>query len=74
MVLASGHWLSNQSKLKRVVELINTPPYTKTLGQLALENGFNEDGEQMCRLLVTNSYMTEQQLQAYRKQVRSNQS
>ena len=74
MVLAKGRWISNQAKLKRVVELINTPPYTKTLGQLALENGFNEDGEQMCRLLVEDSYMTEQQLQVYRKQVRSNQS
>ena len=74
MVLASGHWISNKAKLKRVVELINTPPYTKTLGQLALENGFGEDGEQMCRLLVSGSYATEQQLQAYRKQVRSNQS
>ena len=65
---------SNHSKLKRIVVLINTPPFTKTLGQLALENGFNGDGEQMCRLLVSGSYATEQQLQAYRKQVRSNQS
>lgn len=74
MVLDKGHWISNQAKLKRVVELINTPPHTKTLGQLALENGFGEDGEQMCRLLVEDSYMTEQQLQVYRKLVRSNQS
>ena len=74
MVLAKGNWESNHSKLTRVVEIIQTPPYTKTLGQVATENGFGTDGEQMCNLLVSLSFMTEKQLQAYRKQVRNNQS
>lgn len=74
MVLDKSHWESNHSKLTRVVDILSDPPPTKTVGQVAMENGFNSDGEQMCRLLVAGNYMTEAQLQAYRKRVRSNQS
>ena len=74
MVLAKGHWESNHSKLKRVVEIIRTPPHKKTLGQIAMENGFGSDGEQMCNLLVTLSFMTESELLVYRKNVRKSQS
>ena len=74
MVLArtpNSDWDNNNVKLKRVSAAINTPPHTKTLCQIAEENGFGADGEQMCRLLVTYSLYTESQLNAYRKKVRA---
>ena len=74
MVLDKSHWESNHSKLTRVVELLKDPPPVKPLGQIARENGLGADGEQMCRLLVSGGYTTEQQLQAYRKRLRSQQS
>ena len=67
----ANNWDRDKDKLARAIVAITTPPNTKTLCQIAEENGFGVDGEQMCRLLVLSNKFTESQLQAYRKQVRA---
>ena len=67
----ANNWEKDKNKLARAIVAITTPPHTKTHCQIAEENGFGVDGEQMCRLLITSSAFTESQLQVYSKKVRA---